>query len=283
MAFKIPVEDRISTYPGRVVLTPVSGANNTYDMVRADMPIVEGTPINKVLFNKKADCLTEDVTVYVATTGSDTDGDGSLDAPFLTIQKAIDALPKNLGGFTAQVDIANGVYQEYVSCKGFIGGKLIFGHSNKTITISGVEFDNCSFVEVNVSNIVAQAGTNASSLKVANGSNVYIYKSLLIDGGANTSSGVSATYNSTISSINGVTVTANKCGGNAVVATNGSIIALYHIKGVDNFGGLYASVGGVITCESSTVTSYFGDESSGGGRIFTGGAMSILSVASLEE
>lgn len=41
--------DRVPTYPGRVILTPVSG--NTYDMVRADSPTVEGTPIDKAAFD----------------------------------------------------------------------------------------------------------------------------------------------------------------------------------------------------------------------------------------
>lgn len=40
--------DRVPTYPGRVILTPVSG--NTYDMTRADSPTVEGTPIDKATF-----------------------------------------------------------------------------------------------------------------------------------------------------------------------------------------------------------------------------------------
>ena len=41
------MKDRIPTYPGRVKLTPVSGQENTYDMVRADSPVQEGTPLNK--------------------------------------------------------------------------------------------------------------------------------------------------------------------------------------------------------------------------------------------
>lgn len=41
--------DRVPTHPGRVILTPVSG--NTYDMVRADSPTVEGTPIDKAAFD----------------------------------------------------------------------------------------------------------------------------------------------------------------------------------------------------------------------------------------
>lgn len=44
-------EDRVPTYPGRVILVPVPGQANTYDMVRADEPLVEGTPINKALFD----------------------------------------------------------------------------------------------------------------------------------------------------------------------------------------------------------------------------------------
>lgn len=43
--------DRVPTYPGRVTMTPVPGKANTYDMVRADEPIVEGTPVNKALFD----------------------------------------------------------------------------------------------------------------------------------------------------------------------------------------------------------------------------------------
>lgn len=42
--------DRVPTYPGRVTMTPVPGKANTYDMVRADEPVVAGTPVNKVLF-----------------------------------------------------------------------------------------------------------------------------------------------------------------------------------------------------------------------------------------
>lgn len=41
--------DRVSTYPGRVKLTPVGGGEAVlYDMEWADEPVVEGTPLNKV-------------------------------------------------------------------------------------------------------------------------------------------------------------------------------------------------------------------------------------------
>lgn len=50
--------DRVPTYPGRVRLVPVPGQANTYDMVRADEPTVEGTPVNKALFDGINDHIT---------------------------------------------------------------------------------------------------------------------------------------------------------------------------------------------------------------------------------
>lgn len=41
------MKDRVPRYPGRVKMTPVAGQANTYDMVRADEPTQEGTPLNK--------------------------------------------------------------------------------------------------------------------------------------------------------------------------------------------------------------------------------------------
>lgn len=41
------MKDRIPKYAGRVKLTPVANQPNVYDMVRADEPLQEGTPLNK--------------------------------------------------------------------------------------------------------------------------------------------------------------------------------------------------------------------------------------------
>ena len=48
------MQDRVPLYPGRVTLTPVAGQANTYDMVRADQPTQEGTPLNKATLLKDA-------------------------------------------------------------------------------------------------------------------------------------------------------------------------------------------------------------------------------------
>ena len=58
------MQDRVSLHPGRVKLIPVAGQENTYDMVRADSPTQEGTPLNK-------DTLLKDATAALFGLGSD--------------------------------------------------------------------------------------------------------------------------------------------------------------------------------------------------------------------
>lgn len=61
------MKDRIPKYAGRVRLTPVANQPNVYDMVRADEPLEEGTPLNKatLLDDETAELLglTEDSNV----------------------------------------------------------------------------------------------------------------------------------------------------------------------------------------------------------------------------
>lgn len=45
----IDFKDRVPNHPGRITLIPVEGQPNNFDMIRADDPLVEGTPINKAL------------------------------------------------------------------------------------------------------------------------------------------------------------------------------------------------------------------------------------------
>lgn len=48
---EVNFKDRVPTNPGRIVLAPVAGLENTYDLTRADNPTEEGTPIDKATFN----------------------------------------------------------------------------------------------------------------------------------------------------------------------------------------------------------------------------------------
>ena len=44
------MKNRVPQYPGRVILTPVPGQANTYDLTRADAPTEAGDPLNKETF-----------------------------------------------------------------------------------------------------------------------------------------------------------------------------------------------------------------------------------------
>ena len=70
------MKDRASLYPGRVKLIPVSGQENTYDMVRADEPTQNGDPLSKATFLKDSTAalfglgnaaLPDDVLVAIKT------------------------------------------------------------------------------------------------------------------------------------------------------------------------------------------------------------------------
>lgn len=65
--------------------------------------------------------LDADMFVYVATTGSDTTGDGTSSKPYKTITYALSKIPKMLNGFTAAITVSGGVYNETVQIEGFTG------------------------------------------------------------------------------------------------------------------------------------------------------------------
>ena len=134
----INVVDRVPTYPNRIKITKSDGTSEYVTWERADEPVVEGTPINKALFDSIANDvgLMENKTVYVSTAGSDTLGDGTLTNPYGTIAKALGSLPKNLNGFDATIHMVSGTYREHVLVSGFYGGNIILsGASGASVTI----------------------------------------------------------------------------------------------------------------------------------------------------
>lgn len=282
MAFKIPVEDRVSTYPGRIKLTAVSGETDVYDMTRADEPVQEGTPLNKALLDNKAYTLTGDVTVCVSTSGDDANGDGSSAAPFASIQKAIDALPKHLGGYTATVDIVAGTYNERVLIEGFSGGRLILGIAGRSVIIRGLEIVESSLVISNISNVTWASGFNGTLYLVSYGSHVIQGNGCTVRcEGSESIVGVGVTNASTFVST-AVTVTVLNCTSTAIRVTTGARASFGTITGSDNTSGLIAEGGGIIAYNSINLLSTNGDASRSGGRIYTGGGTSTVASASVE-
>lgn len=124
------MQDRVPLYPGRVTLTPVAGQENTFDMVRADQPTQEGTPLNKAT-------LLKDVTASI------------LGLPNTAVpDDAFLALTIGVGtyGFRVKIQLADGTPVEGATVSGITaltGSTLISGadgivlgkSTSKTVTI----------------------------------------------------------------------------------------------------------------------------------------------------
>lgn len=278
MAFKIPVLDRVSRYPGRVKLTPVAGAADLYDMERADDPIENGTPLNRLIFDNKAYTLTSDVTVYVATNGSDISGDGSIYNPFRTIQKAVDSLPLHLGGHTATIDIADGTYNERVIVFGFSSGTLAIGVANRAVTVRGFNIGQSSLVELRIPNITYASGYPGPLVFVGKDSSLVQMSQLTINGANSTEVGVGVAYDGNYTA-NGSNLIINNCKGTAIKSVLGSKVALYNVQGTGNTDyGLMAEQGGFLTYNTSSLSATKGNVARTGGRILAGSAVAPSSI-----
>lgn len=277
MALKIPVVDRIPTYPGRVTLTPVSGQENTYDLVRADDPIEEGTPLNKALFDQKVYGLTESVTVYVnGNTGSDSTGDGTSTLPFATIQAAVDALPKYMNGYVATVDIADGTYEERVNVDGFTGGRLVLGVAGRAVTIRALTVRYSTMVWLNIPNITYSSSFPDTLIYITAGSVVFIGNSLTINCNGSSPTGIGVERGSVLITPAGVTITVNGSTIMGIYATTGAKIVLNQIAGSNNTGAAIAvEHGSTVSYATRTISATTANLTSTGGRIYSGGQSSI--------
>lgn len=276
MSLKIPVKDRIPTYPGRVQLIPVSGQNNVYDLTRADSPVEAGTPLNKALFDNKAYTLMESVTVYVnSSTGNDTSGNGTSAAPYRTIQVAIDSIPKCLGGFIATVDIAAGTYAERVRIEGFYGGRLIVGNADNTVTVNGISIFASSSVELRISTVTAASGDTSTLFYVGAASKVLLGRHMTLNCENRANVGVGVEQNSSVSAM-GVSLNVHKSVDTAVRANLGGRVILGIAGGNSNAGvGLRADNGGLITYGTRSLAATTSQLTTNGGRIYSGGQTSV--------
>ncbi|MBR2927558.1 MAG: hypothetical protein IKC24_00165 [Oscillospiraceae bacterium] len=91
---------------------------------------------------------TNNANVYVSASGNDATGNGTSTSPYATIQKAINSIPKNLGGYTIRIYIAPGTYEETVKIQSFISGTIaLLNQETEKPKITGniqVENNNCS-------------------------------------------------------------------------------------------------------------------------------------------
>lgn len=264
----IDVIDRVPTYPNRIKITKEDGSTEFVTWERADEPTVEGTPINKALFDSiKADIgkgLSANKTIYVSTAGSDVLGDGSSTNPYATIQKAINSLPKNLNGFDALISIAPGDYVEDVEIARFFGGNVfITGDTGAAVSIRSLRVSFGAMVRIEKILLFLTGGINDYALGVTNASLSGI-SSVRITG--NVPNGVylnmsALCYFSSLEISNTTT--------NAIHATHNSSMYVASISGANNTGIGIRSIGGAkVTYSVSTLNATTATSALTGGRIY---------------
>ena len=266
--------DRVPTYPNRIKFTAEDGTVKYGVWERADEPTVTGTPINAANLNamQQSSGATANVTVYVATTGSDNTGNGTSSSPYATITKALSTIPKNLNGYGAAIYVAAGIYDEHVSIAGFVGGAIRFtaATSGTDVSISSLSVYNKSVVEMRNINLTITSHTSDSSLYVQ-GADFRMYDSVLtIASGA--SNGVMGNYGAVIY-LN--TCVVNNAAEAAVVTTNSSNVMIWNLSGTQNNVGLSSRSGSTIAYTSNTLSAATNTFTAYGGRILAGAQTSI--------
>lgn len=216
--------------------------------------------------------LEADVTYYVATTGSDTTGDGTSAKPFKTIQYALNILPKDLGGYSATIKISDGTYNENILISGFINGNVLLVRSvnqdilntacniykirgitvSARIFISGINViasDTDAFSFTNCSNVIIIASqaiiSNPNTGFVLDASNIRLEGCRV----SNYGYVVRAAYNSQCFSLNWVNSTNNTYG---ISSINGSIVCCAGNQPSGNIQSRKTEGGGIFFYENGT-------------------------------
>lgn len=223
----------------------------------------------------------ESKTIYVDYRGSDENADGSTTHPFKTIQAAINNIPKILAGHTITIDVGFGVYNERLLLENFVGGKIIVGNPGNVFTIQGIDIDNCSCVETNIYQIERNTESSRPLFVAKNGSNVFIYSDMILDGIDQGIVGMMAETNSHVVASNNTIVTATNCGGIATATTN-SFIAFDRLEGSENMVGVQASRGAIVSYKANNASTSWGNNADSGGLILTGSNSTNLSGATLD-
>lgn len=145
-----------------------------------------GTIPNKALFNTQmrlvddainttGGLITTDTTYYVATTGNDTTGDGSVTTPWATPAKALSALGnyRVQDGKTLTIQCNDGAYTFSSPISNLPKGFLLTGKNTYTKTMSSVQSSSGSTgawsVVINVDNVTSVTTSDYAIISAASG------------------------------------------------------------------------------------------------------------------
>jgi hypothetical protein len=206
-----------------------------------------------IIYMKNIKPLEADMTVYVATTGSDITGTGSSTAPYATINYALNQIPKFLNGFTASIVIAAGTYDEGLEITGYSGNLELLLAGNVTIT-NGVLLTNsevsCKSEDGSIRTLTAKWFTVLESSRWDSRSTVNIVTTGTYSVGTNNVS-LCASVNCLLYMSGIVTMTGNTDIGAYIVSSSQSHFGI--ITGTGFNIGIFTAAGGKVSCGRNAI------------------------------
>lgn len=213
-----------------------------YEMALIEYDVTEATISNiSDKRNMLAPVLTEErktVTFYLSPTGSDEDGDGTEESPFLTIGHAVSQAPLNAGNVA--IEMAAGTYTENVNLS-FVPFALSISSADlsSTVSIASMSVAYCQHLDVRGLTFTGSTtATNKPQLNLSYVGSAYV-ASCKFNGGTDVT-GVAANYGSNVFLY---TCTLNNCGFSPIYSGHGSTITAERPSGSGNGVLFYAEAG----------------------------------------
>lgn len=242
-------------------ITPKTNWSRSDGVRDTDLNRIEGNI--QELYN--ATLARDGITIYVdARNGNDTTGTGEAGAPYATINKALDVVPRNVNGRDVIISINAGTYNEAVTIKGFDAPiTLMSSGNNRVVEINSLRVDGCHCMLNNYIEL-----STKSTVYVVNGGTLSGDGMLHITGAY-----LNVNYSSKVSI---VTFSCDNSPSFAILADKGSYFYAMEIYGSDNLYGIGSQGGSVVAYGdnhlSADTTQYV---TSLGGRIYSGAQTSI--------
>lgn len=256
-----------STYPN-VTQEDLENGGNIYQLPFAKFTKTVNGISSFISEVERIGIAAESKTIYVSTSGNDASGDGSVNYPFRSIQKAIDSTPKNLENQTITIEVASGTYSEDVIISGFYGGMIRVNVG--TISINTLTVYDCC-VAFDGEKITIAANGKTYGIYCHRDANVIVQSVLEVNG---STYGIYSGYASRLNARN--TTTVNSCTF-AVSATFAGIVYVSNLSGSKNNNGIQAAGGIVMIGSMNTAMASTLYATSNGGRVFTGAQASAPS------
>ena len=141
---------RVLAADNKTELANLNGGDMSINGLSSDEATIDKLYVNEIISPKITPMILEDTTIYVNRLYGDDDNEFLNGAKFKTFQGAINAIPKNLNGFTVSVRIENtrtdstpDTYSQNIFIRGFYGGTFNI-YLQKNSLYGNIRVQDCS-------------------------------------------------------------------------------------------------------------------------------------------